>query len=215
MFGYYFIFYIVALLISLVYFKKFVDTPLRYFPLLIAYTLFNELLGYFIQHYEQYTFFEEAEYNFHNIIIYNIYQVIFFGYLFWLYYQLEKHRFYKRGILICGTATFLAYFISLFFQDPFHISLFYADTIGSLATVIIILLHFCRLEKVTRFNLMVWVNWGLLVFYLYLPFDVLNAYLNVDFYLEYHLRQVLWAVVAIMYSFFIIGFLVSKRVAFR
>lgn len=199
----------------MVHFKKFVDTPLRFFPLLIAYTLFNEILGFFILEFEEFSFFDQQKYNWHNIIIYNIYQVIFFAYVFWLYCQLERLKQHRTIIVICGLITFLAYFISLFFQDPFHTSLFYADTIGSLATILVILLHLKSLNKLTRFNLMVWINWGMLIFYLYLPFDVLNAYLNLDFYLENHLRLVLWVVVCVMYSLFTLGFIISKRIAFR
>lgn len=219
MFSFYFLFYLATLIVSLANFKKFVDTPLRFFPLLIAYTLFNELLGYFILHFEEFSFFDKEEYNWHNIIIYNIYQFVFFGYLFWVYHEVIKPRKLKIVVKYLGIFTLLTYLASSFFQNPLHRSLYYADCFGSIASVAAVLIHFWWLRtskrRVNRFNLMVWINYGILIFYLYLPFDILNAYLNVDFYLKYHLRQILWVVVSIMYSFFVVGFIISKRPAFQ
>jgi len=200
-------------------FKKFVDTPLRFFPLLIAYTLFNEVLGYFILYYEEFSFFDQEEYHWHNVIIYNIYHLFFLGYLFWLYYKVVKARRHKNSIIIAALLTFISYGVSLFFQDPFHSSLYYADCIGSLALVLSTTLHFWELKHskqgVNRYNLMVWINLGILIFNLFFPIYILNGYLNVEFYLAYHFRQILWVVISLMYGLFTIGFLISKRSAFQ
>ncbi|MEM1256907.1 MAG: hypothetical protein AAGH81_00150 [Bacteroidota bacterium] len=219
LFSFYFLFYLVALVASLVNYKKFVDTPLRFFPLLIAYTLFNEVLGYFIINYEEYSFFDEEAYNWHNVIIYNIYHLVFLGYIFWLYYKMVLNDRDKKMIKIGTLVTFLSYGVSVFFQDPFHSNLFYADCVGCAMTLMSITLHFKQIKGtgrgVNQFNLMVWINGGLLVFNLFFPFYILNGYLNVEFYLEYHLRQILWAVISVMYGLFTIGFIISKRSAFR
>jgi hypothetical protein len=86
-------------------------------------------------------------------------------------------------------------------------------------TIIAITLHFRERSStnggLNKFNLMVWIGFGLLVFNAFFPFYILNGYLNVEFYLKYHLRQVLWGVISLMYGLFIIGFLISKRSAFR
>ncbi|MEO0570361.1 MAG: hypothetical protein AAF039_01575 [Bacteroidota bacterium] len=219
MFNFYFLFYLAALVVALVHFKKFVDTPLRFFPLLIAYTLFNEVLGYFILHFEEFSFFDEKAYHWHNVIIYTIYHLLFLIYIFWLYYKLVTIKSHKKAIRLGVWITFASYGISILFQDPFHSNLYYADCIGCMATLMAILLHFKEIKRtnggINSYNLMVWINWGLLIFNLFFPFYILNGYLNVEFYLEYHLRQVLWVVISIMYSLFAIGFIISKRSAFR
>ena len=204
---------------SLIYYKKFVDTPLRFFPLLIAYTLFNEALGFFILHFEEYSFFSQEEYNWHNVIIYNVYKLFFFGYLFWVYHSLLKRpnhlKLLKIGISIC----LIAYLINPFFLDPFHSDLYYADAIACFVLIVAILLHLKEIVLlkggINRFNLMIWIGTGLLVFSFYFPFYLFNGYLNVDFFLTYHLRQILWVLVCVMYGLFIIGFIISKRSAFR
>ena len=58
---------------------------------------------------------------------------------------------------------------------------------------------------------MVWFGAGMLLFHLFYPFYILNGYHNVEFFLEFELRQILWVVVSIMYSLFIIGFILGKR----
>jgi hypothetical protein len=97
--------------------------------------------------------------------------------------------------------------------------LYYADCVGCLVTIMVILLHYKEIQKtnggLNKYNLMVWIGSGLLVFNLFFPFYILNGYLNVEFYLKYHLRQLLWGVICIMYGLFIIGFMISKRSAFR
>ena len=62
---------------------------------------------------------------------------------------------------------------------------------------------------------MVYIVAGFFLFNLYFPYYILNGYLNVDFFLKFQLRQVLWGVVTVMYTIFILGFLISKRAAFR
>jgi len=156
---FYFIFYFIALVVSIVTFKKYFDTPLRFFPLLIAYTLFNELLGYFIITYEDFSFFNSPEYQWHNVIIYNIYNLFFYGYLLWVYYKLLKQRRQQDLIRIFAVILLLVYGVSLFFQDPFHSGLY--------------------------------------------------------FFLKFQLRQILWVIIAIMYSLFTIGFLLGKRNYFK
>ncbi len=203
----------------MVTYKKFVDTPLRFFPLLIAYTLFNEVLGYFILNYEEFSFFDETEYQWHNTVIYNLYQLVFFGYFFWLYHTLFKTQMHRSVILFGAILTAIAYLISLFFQNPLHSNLYYADCLGCLVIIIAVVLHFRELSRtnrrLSRYNLMVWINWGMLIFHLYFPYYILNGYLNVDFYLKYGLRQVLWVIVSVMYGLFILGFLLSRRSAFH
>lgn len=219
MFNFYFLFYLVALAVSVFNYKKFVDTPLRFFPLLVAYTLFNEILGYFIINFKEFSFFDEEEYNWHNVIIYNIYHLLFLAYVFWLYYKVVKNKRNKKIIKIGALVTFLSYGLSVFFQDPFHSNMYYADCVSCIMTIIAIMIHLKEIKRtnggINRYNLMIWISWGLLVYSFYFPFYILNGYLNVDFFLGYHLRQVLWVVISIMYSFFIVGFIISKRSAFR
>ncbi|NKI33083.1 hypothetical protein [Croceivirga thetidis] len=216
MIPYYIIFYFIALVASLVTFKKYFDTPLKIFPLLIAYTFFNEILGYFVLFYEEFSFFDEEEYSWHTVIIYNIYDIFFYTYLYWLYYKLLKDAKNRLLVKVFAAITLVAVLISLFFQDPFHSGLYFANCLACIFIIIIISLHFQQLYRLnktqpSRYNHMIWFNIGMLVFHFFYPFYVLNGYHNVEFFLEYNLRLILWWAISIMYVFFIIGFLLGKR----
>lgn len=220
MIPFYFIFYFIALVVSIITFKKYFDTPLRFFPLLIAYTLFNELLGYFIITYEDFSFFDSPEYQWHNVIIYNIYNLFFYGYLLWVYYKLLKQRRQQDLIRIFAVILLLAYGVSLFFQDPFHSGLYFADCLASVLILVLIGLHFKQLynssgNQPRKRNHMVWFGLGMMLFNFYYPFYILNGYHNVEFFLKFQLRQILWVIIAIMYSLFTIGFLFGKRNYFK
>ncbi|MEM6540217.1 MAG: hypothetical protein AAF634_03605, partial [Bacteroidota bacterium] len=65
---------------SVFHYRKYFDTVLRYFPLIIAYTFFNELLGNVIRYNENFAFRTESTDS--NQIIYNIYIIIFFLFFF-------------------------------------------------------------------------------------------------------------------------------------
>ncbi|MFT6796651.1 MAG: putative membrane protein YpjA [Maribacter sp.] len=57
------IFSAVALIISLSSYSKYFDTVLKYLPIILAYTLINELLGYFLLYYPSFRVFLDFEYS--------------------------------------------------------------------------------------------------------------------------------------------------------
>ena len=79
--------YLVALIVSILHYKKYYDTLMKYLPIIIAYTFFNELLGYFIRYTDDFAFLSTETKN--NEIIYNLYQLIFF--IFFLQRLLESY----------------------------------------------------------------------------------------------------------------------------
>lgn len=212
--------YLVTWIIAVSRYRRYFDTVLRFFPIFIMYTFLTELLGYFVKFNENFQFFSSAEYAWHNVIIYNIYSVIsfaFFFYIYWVTLKKPKHRkVVKYGILI----SFMGYLTSLFFQNPFHINLYYADLIASLALVVFIVLYFKEKKAESnpypqRQNLLFWISLGLVVFHLFFPFIFVAAYEAPKFYARFHLHQFLMVLIGAMYFLFIIGFLLGHRKAFR
>lgn len=213
-------FYFITWVISALNYRKYFDTVLKYFPVFIAYTFFTEILGYFIKFHEGFQFFSDEKYAWNNIIIYNIYSVVSFAFFFYIYWKTLKNpihqKWFKLGIFI----TSGAYFLSLFFHDPFHGNLYYADLVASLVLLFAIALYFK--EKITEtndypmmFNLLFWISLGLAVFHLFFPFIFIALYEARDFYYQYHLYDFLVILILIMYGMFTIGFLFCKRKAYR
>lgn len=212
--------YLIVWIVSVARYRSYFDTPLKYYPIYLMYTFLTEVLGYLIAHHEDFQFFSEEEYNWHNVIIFNIYSVIssqFFYYIYWKVLKIEKHRnWVKYGAVI----SLLGFVVSLFFQDPFHMNLYFADLLASTILVFAIVLYFKEKGNETssypwKHNLMFWMSLGMLVFYAIFPFLFLIAYEIPKIWTEYRLRDVLKVLIVIMYGSFMIGVIFGKRKAFR
>jgi len=208
-----------TLIVSILKYRRYFDTVLKYFPILIAYTFFNELLGYFIRYYPNYSFFSDLPKQADNDIIYNIYDLVYFGFFYFVYWQLNSNLKYKKWIKIAAVIAFLSYFVSVFFQNPFAISLYYATSLSSWILVFCIVLYF--LDKYSNgeklilvSNLIFWISLGQLIFYTFFPIIFITGFLYFDLWLEYNLITILRIFIVIMYTIFIIGFIKSSRKAF-
>ncbi|TAI49515.1 hypothetical protein [Flagellimonas allohymeniacidonis] len=213
-------FYFVTWVIAVFSYRKYFDTVLKYLPVLIAYTFFTELLGYFIKYHENFQFFSDERYNWHNVIIYNIYQVVVFSFFYWVYWKTVVTAKHKTWIKYGAIITFVAYLVSLFFQDPFHTNLYYADLVGSLVLLFAIYIYAKekRADKSAyplRQNLLFWISLGLAIFYLFFPFIFLIGYLKYEIWAQYNLQTILVILIVLMYALFSIGFILGKRRAFR
>ena len=213
-------FYLVAWIVSVVTYRKFFDTVLKYFPVFIAYTFFTELLGYFIKYHEEFQFFSDERYSWRNIIIYNVYQVVTFLFFYWVYWKTVNSTQYKNWIKYGGMVAMAGYLISLVFQNPFYTGLYYADILGSLVLLMCIVFYFKEKKGETnpypqRYNLLYWVSIGNFIFYLFAPYIILLGYIRYDLWAVNNLHSKLVALILLMYTLFIIGMLIGKRKAFR
>ena len=213
--------YALAWVIGVFYFKKYFDTVLRHFPLIIGYTFLTELLGFLVKNYPEFTFFTDPRFDWHNIIIYNIYGLVTMFYFTWIYYRLLVSEKFKR-IILFGLATYLVCtVICLFYQDPLHEVLLYPAIIESLSIALAALLHIKELRGIANiapqnYNLMFWVDRGLLAFHIPFPiiyFSAVNIFREV--YLPFRFSDLHNITIAAMYVLFIIGFIRSSRPAFR
>lgn len=218
--AYYFILiYGLTLIISMFYYRKYFDTVLKYFPMVIAYTFFNELLGVLIRDFEQFQLVSEKQYAARNALIYNIYNLIFFPYFFYVYYykiiSKQKKRIIKVGIVLFAITSLVNTFLNDFNNHP----QLYSYLAGVLVLILSIILYLLDLKKhdisiPKKYNLLVWVSYGLLFFNIYYFPVKLIRNINFDFYSTYLNRSHLFMIV-LMYVLFCIGFIKSKRRAFR
>ncbi|SIQ34577.1 hypothetical protein SAMN05421797_1011468 [Maribacter ulvicola] len=212
--------YAMTLFVSLATYRKYYDTALKYFPMIITYTLLNEVLGYLVRTYDEITFFNELKFSNYNDVIYNIYAIIFFCFFYHVYRKLITNIKYKKWIFY-GTFLMLAsYIISTLFQNPLDTNLYYALAIGSYILVFCIILYFKdKREKdfnvVQPHNLMFWVSVSLLTFYSIFPIIYIIGYTDYQTWVSFGLRAVLRALIVIMYLLLIVGFLKGRRLAFN
>jgi len=212
--------YIIALILGIKFYGKYFDTELKYFPMIIAYTLFNELLGYFVRNYDDFAFFPNNISA--NDVIYNIYDLVMYGYFYFVLYRLNKNVLHRRIIFYLAISVLISYAISAFFQNPLTMALFYATSYASVILVVCVILYF--INRFThgkwewyreKFNLVTWVSFGLLIFYTIFPIIFLIGYLRFDLWEEYNLRTLQFILITVMYIMFCIGFVKSSRKAFQ
>lgn len=212
--------YFITWVIAVYRYKRYFDTPLKYFPIFIIYTFFTELLGILIKYSNDFQFFSDDRYAWHNVIIYNVYQVITFVFFYWVYRNVIKETSTKKWIKYGTYICVLTYVVNSFITNPLHNNLIYGEILGSIILVIVVLLYFK--EKIAEKNpfpqwqnLLFWTSLGLLVFYIFSPFIMFVGMTQQQLYYELHFRQLLLFLIVFMYSCFIIGFLLGKRKAFR
>ncbi|APQ18121.1 hypothetical protein [Maribacter hydrothermalis] len=218
--NYYMFVYAVTLFISLATYRKYYDTALKYFPIIIAYTFFNEVLGFLVRNFDEISFFSNIKYSNYNDVIYNIYAIIFFCFFYYVYYKLIENKNFKKWIIISTIISLLSYSISTLYQNPLETNLFYALAISAWLLVSIIILYF--VDKVQQkedlfqlHNLMFWVSFSLVLFYSIFPIIYVIGYTDYDTWIAYDLKSVLRILIVVMYSLFIIGFLKGRKLAFR
>ena len=212
--------YVIAWIVSIVTYKKYYDTVMRFFPAFIAYTFFTELLGYFIITFDEFSFFEEEKYAWHNVVIYNLYSVVTFMFFYWIYWKLINSNTYKKVIAIVAGCTLISFLVSAIVQDPMHIGLYYADIIASYSLLLSIILYFKEKRKegasfVQKNNLMFWISIGFFIFYLVFPHLYFVGFEMPEIWIKYNFRTILQLFIIIMYTLFCIGFLYGKRKDFR
>ncbi len=216
--NYFVVVYGITWFISVFAYKKYFDTALKYFPIIIAYTFFSELLGGVIAENENFQLIFGYQYINHNAILYNIYHLCFFLFFFFVYYNVTTIP-KKKKIIKYGAGIFiLVNLVNTFFQNPFIESLLYAYISGVLFLIYITLSYFK--EAFQKFNfsllkrsLLFWVSTGLLLFHsIYLPLKIIRV---VDYYYYAPFRQFHLMMIVVMYLLFCFGFIVSKRGTFR
>ncbi len=212
--------YFITWLISVFRYRRFFDTPLKYLPILIIYTFFTELLGYLIKYHDDFQFFSDDRYSWHNVVIYNIYQLIFFLYFYEVFRRVTRIGRVKKWISYGSIVCVLLYLGNAILENPLHKQMAFAHIGGSLIMVCI-LIQYLREKQVEdlqislKYNLMFWVSMGLLAFYSMFPMIMIAYQLNLGMGIHLYLRPLLLCLIVIMYLLIIVGLLVGKRKAFR
>ena len=72
--NYFLALYAIALILSIIRYKGYFDSLLKYLPMIIAYTLISEILGLVIREYDDIQIVYLEGYSFYNILIFNIFK---------------------------------------------------------------------------------------------------------------------------------------------
>jgi small-conductance mechanosensitive channel len=213
-------FYLIVWVVSMAKYSTYFDTPLKFYPVYLMYTFLNELLGYFIKYFDEFQVVDIEQYRQYNVIIFNIYSVISFLFLYYIYWRMVQTKKHKKWIQIGATISLLSYAISLFFQSALYSNLYYADMIASFVLFLNVWLYLKEKKSdpnpyPNKHNLMYWLSLGLIIFYSIFPILFWVGYEAPKIWVNYHFRTILRILILILYGSFLVGVLVHKRRAFR
>ncbi len=205
--------YGVTLLFSIVRYRRYFDSVLKYFPIIIGYTFLTELLGYLIRENENFQIVYLEDYSVSNSIFYNIFDIILFLYFFYIFWYISTRS--KHKILIkYGAIIFIVISIlNPFIQDFIVFPQIYALTIGSFVLVACTIMYLQELHSKSkripnRKNLLFWISLGLMSFYSFYPaLMIIGVY-----YRNYaqSIRPLHYGLIILMYLCFIIGFAMMR-----
>ncbi|SHJ21974.1 hypothetical protein [Pseudozobellia thermophila] len=210
--------YALALMASLYRYPKYYDTRLKYLPIVFCYTLLNEVLGYMTAYMPQFGFFDRESIANRNMVIYNIYNVIFYLYFFFIYKHHIRQKANQRAVDY-GTMIFIAVALSNPFFQNFLLS---AQTATYVVGGIFLLAYICLYlnEQAKHGNtirlknhLLVWISLGLFIFYTgYLPIKVSRFINAIDGTTEApYVRLVHYGLIIAMYAVITVGFVKLKK----
>lgn len=208
--------YVITLIISLKAYGKYFDSVIKYLPIIITYTFLNELLGYYLLHNPNFYIFKDFKGLTTNHIIYNLFDLIFFPYFYYIFWSLISNIRYKKYIAIGSMVVVVGYLINAYFQNPMNYGLYYAYTLASYFLIFCIVLYFIDKKQTNKkiiqpYNLVFWLSLGLSILYIFSPIFFLIAYLDENSWHVYNLGTINHILIVLTYSLFCIGFVKCRK----
>lgn len=205
------ILYGIALVISVFRYRRYFDSKLKYFPILIGYTFCTEILGMLIKREEAFSIFFSKENELSNNLIYNIFDIFFYLYFFYIYWYAIKNTQHKRWIKNGGILFLAVSLINPFFQNFIFIPQIYSMIAGSATITLASILYLKQLSNSKdnrNYNLLFWISLGLLAFYPFCPIIfIILVYFDYSIFQSLYIDVLHQFLICLMYTCFIIGFL--------
>ena len=214
--NYFLLLYLLAFILSLAKYRLYYDTILKYLPMVIAYTLLSEVLGLIVRDIDDIQIIYKQEYYNYNTVIFNVFDIIFYLYFFYVYYHLIENSFGKK-LIKYGSIVFLASCIINLFSQNFYIEpQNYAIIIGAIILLYATLTYLFNTQKTEKIlpsytNLLFWISIGIIIFYTCYPVTMYVLTFHYDIYEKYNLSQYHYACIGVFYTCIITGFVLMKR----
>ncbi len=197
---------LVTAVIGSLYYHKYKDSLLKYFIFYLWFVVFVEYLGYFHGKY-----FAQGS----NHLLYNIFYIISFGYLFFLYGSILKKK--KKIVKYSYIVYIITFTVYGFFTDYLTEFQTIPYVVGASLLILAIIFYFTEIlatEKVlhTKKNLLFWISVGLLLFYVgSIPFTItINYYAQIKEGISF-LFAINYCLIIILNLCYIIGFIWSNK----
>lgn len=197
---------LITIIIGLYHYKKYENSPLKYFLWFLCYGFLTEMAGVYIS----------TILKLPNHIVFNIYALVQFEFFLWLFYKYIKTMKYKILVKIFSAFIILFFVInSLFIQDISKTFQSYFLLSGSVLLMFIVILFFIEIMSSDAIlkvkNLLIfWVAVGILLFQLgFLPVFIATKYINYSNGPTYgYILVILNFITSLCYS---LGFIWTKK----
>ncbi len=214
-YNHFFLFYVLAMVYSLVKYRYYFDSVLKYFPIIIGYTLLSEILGLLIRDNENFQLIYAEGYSYYNQMIFNIFDIVFFLYFLYVFWNSISKNSIKK-IIKYGSLVFITVsVVNTFLQDIMLTPQILTVIVGSILIVACSIVYLFQVIKINghsyRSDLLFWISVGLVVFYTFYPILLSIGVWNEAYYENYKIYSLLQILISAMYLCFIIGFIVTKR----
>ena len=199
-------FYGIAVVTAILFYGKYKHTALKYFVWILIYNLINEVSAKYVYYWLE-----------TNVVMFNVYNTIFFLYFFYVFYNFVKSKTYKKWIVYSTWLFIITTVINIFTVNAYFDNLMISYITGACFIIFCIILYFIEILSDSRVlhikeDLLFWISIGLLLFYVgYIPIKLSRQFfadLNDIFVTLYNVQRIL---IIIMYSCFIIGFVWTKK----
>lgn len=199
--------YVIVFIIAIFKFPLYKNTPLKYLPIILFFTIVTEYLGYFTKY----------NYLIVNQVLYNIYYLIHFSFFYYVFMEMIDDVRFKKHIKI-GIGIFWLIFLSdIVFTSIYEETFARTYIAGAGILVFCIILYYISILQsslvlVVKNDLLFWVSVGLFLFYIgYIPIKIIKTwYFKLDNFFDF-LLLIQYSLITIMYLFFLTGFLWMKK----
>ncbi len=215
--NYYMVFYAAALILSVYKYKYYYDSPLKTFPIIIAYILLTEVLGAMIAHSEEIQIVFKKGHDDYKHLIYSILDVILFLYFF---------RLFKKSIPDAKSQKYITYGIvsfiiisaaNLFVQDfglhPQLASMLFGSSLLAYCSITFFKKVKRKMKRFSNYNrLLRHLAIGVIIFYPFYPIIISIAYFKPQLFIDLNLKSILFLLIIAMYTSISIGFISMRRI---
>ncbi len=201
---------LITAIVGSIYYYKYKNTFLKYFLILLWYIPINGFIARYLH---------ESEILRNNTILYNIYHVINFSFLFFLFKSHVKDIKYKKWINTFLGIYILSFIIDAFYKDYITEIQIIPFIIGGAFVIITILFYFIEILNTNTIlyiskNSLFWISIGLLLYFGgKIPSRIIRSnwemFPEADYSMIFSIELTLSIVMNIC---FIIGFIYSQKV---
>lgn len=199
--------YVIVFLVAIFRYQLYKNTPLKYLPIILLFTIITEYVGYFTKN----------DYLEINYLAFNVYYLTHFSFFFYVFMAMIDDVSFKKYIKIVTVVFWLFFLSEIVFTGILEGSFAKTYIAGAGILVFCIILYYINILQsslvlVVKNDLLFWISVGLFLFYIgYIPIKIIKTWFyKPDSFFEF-LLLIQFSLITIMYLFFLTGFLWMKK----